>query len=1367
MDAIDKEVAERRKNLGDPSLPAGSEHIWGLALSGGGIRSATFCFGLMRSLAHQRLLLRFDLMSTVSGGGYIGATVGTLFSRASNGAEAQQVQQAIDGQAPNSDSTQLGADKPTSWFLWWLRANGRYLIPRGAKDSTFAFALFLRNLAGIHLELGLIAVLLGMILSTVDLAVWWGVEQAGYRVPTSDFFDLVRWLPNWLPTISVALPIFALAAVIQAAAYWAVPWVQPRLPERSRVRSKVSSVPPPPMQKPPKRHRSPWFTYVGVLLADVGLSYLFYEYGQTSTVGSVLRNITWWTCASLIALWVLGAIAAGRELHASRTAESAALQADTARNKLTKRFAQCLRLISLVALAGLVDRVAWFIAFKELSVVHAGLLLALAAAVLRALAPLASSATASGATGSGAVLFLGRIGGYLLTFLLASWWVSLVYQAVLGSLFSGNKLNYSDAWRVLGLLAIPVLSYMFWTGRNLTFLNLSSLNSFYRARLVRSYMGAANWRRFGAKKFLGAMEVVQTLMPLGKKGSSIDDVWPDDDLHLTSYKPQSSGGPVHLINVCVNQTRDPRGQLFNQDRRGLPLTVASGGQMRVSQEPWVQLTKTAGMSVGRWISVSGAAVAPGMGAQTRGGLAALMTFAGVRLGYWWSEAERKGDPNARALSLLSKSKGLLDELFGNFKGTAAPDWFLTDGGHFENTAAYALLAQRAEVIVVADCGADPNYKFCDLENLVRIARVDLQADIRFQRPKRVAAASEVDESKLRNKNRLRSAPRVDRPKVLESFGSINDLASPEGSACLAMARVVYGGDKPKDGILILIKPNICSGLPVDLINFKGQYPDFPQQPTSDQFFSEAQWESYFLLGQFLGKQLSREFIERIVANPHEFFENDDCSPVEQKTTAGQGNVGTLKQTIAAAGRLPARISASAVGTTIGLGAAATIGVSVWQAIDSARTSFSKKTNEERAALKELTELWAKVPAVSYSTEHDKESSMAISNLAAAIVRTADALCPGDEAKWYRQSPVAAQITNDAIFRCKDLSPGQRSSACSMLLEGTNPELRGPLPKCLSWQGDKKSVPPPLYWGYDYSVTRPIDYWHPCDPARWDLVVAEWEHFQVHKQLLGRATDPAFGKTQRLVEVPVKCRMPQELRDLVKEKSALDSPTGAFAVATAARASASAATVPTPPVAAPTASAPAAITSATSEGSSSAAPPAIASEMSVRSTAAGVAPSVAPAATSGPPALSTEQSGLASAYGATAQVGSQVPVCETSPVPVFAQGRYAACKDISVYVQIYDAGQKPLIQCYKRRWKAWFDAEEQDVDDVVAKALSRHSTVPSPVPSAVVRYHRTDARECALAIASTLGESARVQQLGSGYKSVRKTLEVWVPPDLRR
>src|SRR5688500_16399845 len=62
--------------------------IVGVALSGGGIRSATFCLGLFQSLARQRLVRRVDYLSTVSGGGYFGGFLGAAFSRSGGTADS-------------------------------------------------------------------------------------------------------------------------------------------------------------------------------------------------------------------------------------------------------------------------------------------------------------------------------------------------------------------------------------------------------------------------------------------------------------------------------------------------------------------------------------------------------------------------------------------------------------------------------------------------------------------------------------------------------------------------------------------------------------------------------------------------------------------------------------------------------------------------------------------------------------------------------------------------------------------------------------------------------------------------------------------------------------------------------------------------------------------------------------------------------------------------------------------------------------------------------------------------------------------------------------------------------------------------------
>jgi predicted acylesterase/phospholipase RssA len=65
----------------DVPVEARPDNLIGLAFSGGGIRSATFNLGILQALAQKRLLRKFDYLSTVSGGGYIGSWLAALTRR--------------------------------------------------------------------------------------------------------------------------------------------------------------------------------------------------------------------------------------------------------------------------------------------------------------------------------------------------------------------------------------------------------------------------------------------------------------------------------------------------------------------------------------------------------------------------------------------------------------------------------------------------------------------------------------------------------------------------------------------------------------------------------------------------------------------------------------------------------------------------------------------------------------------------------------------------------------------------------------------------------------------------------------------------------------------------------------------------------------------------------------------------------------------------------------------------------------------------------------------------------------------------------------------------------------------------------------
>lgn len=76
-------IAQIRRNkiAAGYGQPGPQEPLAGLALSGGGIRSASFSLGVLQALANADALRRFDYLSTVSGGGYIGSAFTWFLSK--------------------------------------------------------------------------------------------------------------------------------------------------------------------------------------------------------------------------------------------------------------------------------------------------------------------------------------------------------------------------------------------------------------------------------------------------------------------------------------------------------------------------------------------------------------------------------------------------------------------------------------------------------------------------------------------------------------------------------------------------------------------------------------------------------------------------------------------------------------------------------------------------------------------------------------------------------------------------------------------------------------------------------------------------------------------------------------------------------------------------------------------------------------------------------------------------------------------------------------------------------------------------------------------------------------------------------------
>jgi predicted acylesterase/phospholipase RssA len=138
------EIQRWRERHDRPAATA--DNLTGLALSGGGIRSASFALGVLQALAHNDWLKRFDYLSTVSGGGYIGSAL-TWFANkhplSANpfGTEAHDFPfGTVDPDGPELDRSKHYK------LLRFLRQHGNYLVPGKCITLSSGIAVILRGL---------------------------------------------------------------------------------------------------------------------------------------------------------------------------------------------------------------------------------------------------------------------------------------------------------------------------------------------------------------------------------------------------------------------------------------------------------------------------------------------------------------------------------------------------------------------------------------------------------------------------------------------------------------------------------------------------------------------------------------------------------------------------------------------------------------------------------------------------------------------------------------------------------------------------------------------------------------------------------------------------------------------------------------------------------------------------------------------------------------------------------------------------------------------------------------------------------------------------------------------------------------------
>lgn len=923
----------KRQDGASPYGNAQSMRLAGLAFSGGGIRSATFNLGIVQALCTLNLIGRFDYLSTVSGGGYIGSWLSALIR--ARGAPDYTAAALADKLSTNGKPGRAEEDRAVSF----LRAYSNYLTPKLGLLSTDALAgvsAYLRNLILVQTTIIALLVFVLMLPRALYALLWFAPEAC-------QCIDIATANP--------------LCLAVSATVLWSISVLG--------ISGNMHS-------KAPAWIRGPGFVWVAVLIPGV-LGSIAWSIALMMDIATVTRPET----AMAAVKWIVWMTLFGA---------AANLGAAAYRGDFKTRSAHAFKMVLCGAIGGAIGG-AGFELLQDFMQAYGG---TASNSSLRWLALSVGPFAVLQIMSLGVVFYLGLL-GRLLDHQTHEWWARygayiLALSIGIGGLFiisvygpvligfgrdwvvygggplwlltsawglykgaSSDSKGDSASWTERALSIAPYI-YIFgltlllswatyaltvsfdktapetpavyiekackeWlpscepgtdskldrrcepakspclaetlrsTGDNMADpahtrtvlivlvsagvlwlllawrvdINLFSFHNFYRNRLTRCYLGGA---RMGAERL--------------RKPHPFTGFDKDDDFNLGELvRPDGVTvcRPFHILNTAINMSSGH--QLAWQQRKAgsfffsplycgyqLPATAeyrrSAGGFARTTTYMWSRAALAAaaarqaqdagkgsdkadsadgrpegGAMLGSVMAISGAAASPNWGFHTSSAVAFVLTMFNIRLGRWCPNPTPAEGSMPQRTSPLMGGWLLLKELFG-MTSASSKYVYLSDGGHFDNLGIYELVRRRVSSIVVCDCGQDPDAIFDDLADTLRKCYTDFGVVI------------EID---------------------IEDLKGVSKDGGLKFSKAHCVSGTVYypamaDGTPALRGTLLLLKPGlseeICSQAP-DIRNYAWANAEFPQQTTADQWFDEAQFESYRKLGYLIGMSVFQSF----------------------------------------------------------------------------------------------------------------------------------------------------------------------------------------------------------------------------------------------------------------------------------------------------------------------------------------------------------------------------------------------------------------------------------------------------------------------------------------------------------------------------
>ncbi len=303
------------------------------------------------------------------------------------------------------------------------------------------------------------------------------------------------------------------------------------------------------------------------------------------------------------------------------------------------------------------------------------------------------------------------------------------------------------------------------------------------------------------------------------------------DFDLSALDTAAKGAPYHLINATIDLFRpqlmdkaDAEYCDLQRDRRDVQTFLFSRLYCGSDATGWIRTEhyekfRKDNINFADAIALSGAATDPMRVNSLPLGIA--MWGLNLNLSQWMPNPRNEKPRWKPNLAVLLR------------------DWFrkpvekstycyVSDGGFTDNLGVMSLLRRRCRLIISVDAGADKQQEYCDLTWLIRYARMRYGIKL------------------------LQLANKEAGEQVLDTT-CLDPDAKGLSKKHFVVARIVYPEAPNEPAWLVYLKPSFTGDEGADLLKYRLEDKEFPNDDTVNQFYEEQKVESYRQMGFHITK----------------------------------------------------------------------------------------------------------------------------------------------------------------------------------------------------------------------------------------------------------------------------------------------------------------------------------------------------------------------------------------------------------------------------------------------------------------------------------------------------------------------------------